>query len=349
MATTPWYTTRERVRAVMGAGRRLDARIDEAIGAASRIIEGDTHRIFYPTTETRYYDWPSAITSRSWRLWFDEDATPITISSLTVDNGDTTETVANFNLEPVNLGPPYTHLEADLSTTSAFGASDTHQQAIAITGVFGYDNVTKSAGAIAEDLTSSETDVTVNDGGLVGVGDLITINSELMMVTDVTLADSSVDTNGTVNQATNDATIPVDGAGLAVGETIRIDDEEMLVRTTGSSSLTVDRAVNGTTLASHSSGTSIFADIVLTVERGAQGSTAATHSSSDSISKQVYPELISQWCVAEAVVILHQQGAGFARTAGTGENQAEAIGRGLKDIRERALARYGRRHRIAAI
>ena len=141
----------------------------------------------------------------------------------------------------------------------------------------------------------------------------------------------------------------VAGCDAIAGETIRINAEEMLVESTETNVINVRRAVNGTQLASHSNTQDIFANRLVTVERGATGSTAATSTSGAAITKQVYPSLIEQWCLAEAVVMLSQQTSAYARTSGTGENQAETIGLGLVDIRNRALGTYGRRHRLAAV
>lgn len=352
MATTPVYTTRERVKAAAGFTETNDALVDRAIAAASRIIDADCHRVFYPTTAARVFDWPAHQTTSSYRLWFHDEgagADCISISAITTAGGSTTETVGNFNLEPANTGPPYTHLEVDLSSSSSFAAGTTHQQAISITGVWGYDNVTTSAGTTAEDMTAAETDLSMTNGGLVGVGDLITIGSERLMVTNVSTEDSTVNINANMTAAVNDQTLPVASvSGWIAGETVLVNNERMLIRDIGTV-ITVQRAYDGSTLAAHTSGDDIYVNRLATVERGATGSTAATSSSGAAITRQVYPSLIEQWCLAEAVVQLQQETAGWARTSGSGDNQRETIGKGLSDIRERALRAYGRRARAAVV
>ncbi len=351
MATTPRYTTRERVRAATGAAAttRTDQLVDRAIAAASRIVDTETHRRFYPEFATRRFDWPPPQTSKTWRLWL--DSSPIvSLTSLTI--GGTAATVSEFLLEPVNDGPPYNLIEVDLSTSAAWSAGTTHQRAIAIVGVWGWNNVTIGAGTTAANQSDTTgTALTVTNGGQLGVGDLITIGSERHMVVEVEFADVGKNTNGTVAAQVSDDSIPIEtGHGLIAGETIRVNTEQMLILSlVGATSLTVDRAVNGTTLAAHSSGDDVYSNTAVTVERGATGTTAATSTSGATIVRQVYPSLLEQWCIAEAVVILSQQGAGWARTAGTGDNVRETIGRGLVDIRERALAVYGRRVRVEAI
>ena len=348
MATEPVYCTRERVKAATSSTSFVDALVDDAIGAASRIIDSECHRKFYPTTATRSFDWPPDQTSRSWRLWLDNNEL-VSLASLTV--AGTSATVGSFLLEPVNEGPPYTHLEANLSTSAAFSASTTHQRAIALTGVFGYDNITQAAGTTAANQSDTTgTSLTITNDTF-GVGDLITINSERLFVSELAFADVGKNTNSTVAAQKNDDSIPIETAhGIIAGDRIRINTEEMTVRAlVGATSLTVDRATNGTTLAAHGSGDDVYAIRTATVERGATGSTAATSTSGAAITRQVYQPLIEQWCVAEAVVQLSQQSAGYARTAGSGDNQRETIGRGLVDIRARALGAHGRRHRMASV
>lgn len=349
MATTPAYTTRERVKAASGFTERTDSLVDDAIAAASRIIEADTHRIFYPTTATQVFDWPPPQTSKSYRLWIDQPAQLISLSSMTV--GGTAATTSEYNLEPSNLGPPYDRIEVDLSTSAAWSAGDTHQQAISAVGVWGYDDVTIAAGTTSANVAdTTSTTVSATNGGLVGVGDLITIGTERLYVSGITFADSAVNTDGTVAAQKNDTSIPVaDESGFVAGETIRINAEQMEITDADTAgNLNVIRAVNGTDLAAHGSGDDVYANRTLTVERGATGSTAATSTSGDTILRQVYPSLITQWATAEAIVQLSQQSAAYARTAGSGDNQRETVGRGLVDIRERAMTGY-RRMRLAVV
>lgn len=348
MATEPVYATRERVQSVVEFSDDTSAVVDRAIAAASRSIDADTHRRFYPETATRYFDWPPPITSRSWRLWLDQHSL-ISVASMTI--AGTGQTVADFNLEPVNDGPPYHSIEVDLSTSATFTASTTHQQQIAVTGEWGWNAEQTPAGTLAATITNTTaTTTTVTNGGLIGTGDLITIDSERLYVSDVGYVDTTVDTDDTMDDDVGDTTLPTaDESDSLVGETVRVDDEHMLVTGTDTGVLYVKRAQNGTRLASHASGADIYANRSLTIERGATGSTAATHFAATAVTRQAWPQLLEQWCIAEAVVQLAQTSAAYARTAGTGDNQRETAGTGLADIREQGLRAYGRRVRTAAI
>lgn len=341
----PVYATREAVKAASGFTETTDALVDRAIAAASRVIEGQCHRVFYPTTATRVFDWPPPQTSRSWRLWLDHNSL-ISLTSMTI--AGTAATVSEFNLEPANDGPPYDSIEVDLSTAAAWSASTTHQQAISIVGVWGYDNITEEAGTTAEDMTDSETDLSVTNGGLFGVGDLLTIGGERVSVEEIEFEDTAVNTDDTIAESKSDTSIPTaDETGNVAGETIRINDEQMLITSTTTGNLNVRRAQNGTVLAAHASGDDIYANRLVTIDRGVTGKVAS--SSGAAITKQVYQPLVVQWCIAEAVVQLAQQSAGYARTAGSGDNQRETVGLGLVDIAEKAMARYGRRVRTGVI
>ena len=132
------YTTREAVKTAtdQAATARLNARVDDAIESASRTIDNTMHRKFWPQTETRYKDWPPPQRSRSWVLWLDEDEL-ISVSALS--SGGVTIPSGDYFLRP-DTGPPYNRIEIDLASSSAWSSGSTHQQAIAITGVFGYRN-----------------------------------------------------------------------------------------------------------------------------------------------------------------------------------------------------------------
>jgi len=113
--------------------------------------------------------------------------------------------------------------------------------------------------------------------------------------------------------------------------------------------LVVTRAWDGSTIAAHSVGATVYAPRMLTVQRAALGTTAATHLTSASVYRWDPPGPVRQLCVAEALTDLLQGRSGYARTAGAGENEREATGRGLKDLRERVYVSHGRKARTRAV
>jgi hypothetical protein len=87
----------------------------------------------------------------------------------------------------------------------------------------------------------------------------------------------------------------------------------------------------------------------LTVTRGQLGTTAATHSSSAAVARHVVPGLVQELAVAEALNTLLQKQSGYGRVIGSGDNEREASGRGLRQIREDAYTAFGRKPRKAAV
>lgn len=356
--TRPTYATIESVRRALDVkwSANQDDQIGRALEAAADSMDGGTGRIggllkrrFYPETDTRYFDWPGESRSRPWRLWLDANEL---ISVTTLTAGGTTIAAADYNLEP-NTGPPYNRVEIDLSSSAAFSSGNTHQRAIAITGLWGYAADTVTAGALAEALDASETGVDVTDSSAIGAGDLIKVDSEYLLVTARTMLDTGVniDAGDSLTAAKNDVSLTVSSSSGApvAGETILIDSERMLVTDVAGTVLTVVRAYDGTVLAAHSANADIYAPRTLTVTRGAVGSTAATHTTSTAVSRHVSPGLLRSLVVAEAITIGQQDNAGWARTAGSGDNEREVGGRGVASLRAQAVESLGRKARHRAV
>ena len=319
------YTTREAVKTAtdQAATARLNARVDDAIESASRTIDNTMHRKFWPQTETRYKDWPPPQRSRSWVLWLDEDEL-ISVSALS--SGGVTIPSGDYFLRP-DTGPPYNRIEIDLASSSAWSSGSTHQQAIAITGVFGYRAVETPAGAAAEALDASETGVDVSDSAAVGVGDLLRVDTERMLVTGKSLLTTGQ--TGSLTASNADRALAVaNGALFSAGELLTLDAERVLVEDIAGNTLIVTRAADGTALAAHATAT-IYAPRTLTVERGSVGTTAATHLTSAPLYRHLPPGPVSTLCRALAICELQQDASGWARTAGSGDNEREVSGKGL--------------------
>lgn len=341
-----WYCTVEDVRDALdfAESARSDAQIGRAVDSASRSVEGLLRRRFYPWTGTRYKAWPNYQYARPWRLWLDQDEL-ISLTSITAGGS----AVTGYFLEPINTGPPYTRIETDLASSSAFSSGTTHQRAIAITGVFGYSADEAPAGALAEALDGTETAVDVTDSAAVGVGSILRVDSERMTVTGKVMLDTGQDLQADLTASVADVSVSVTtGSAYAVGEVLLLDSERMRVEAVAGNTLTVRRAVDGSVLASHS-GSDIYAPRTLTVVRGDLGTAAATHSSSAPIVRHIVPGLVHELAVAESINTLQQEQSGYARVVGEGDNAIEVRGQGLSAIRMDALDRYGRRARTRAV
>lgn len=344
----PWYCTREDVMSALDIKftARMTAQVDRAIDAASRSVEGLTHRRFYPEVATRYFDYPGDQSARPWRLWLDANE----LASLTaLTSGGVTIPLANVNLEP-NWGPPYNRLEIKLSTSSAFGGGATTQRDIAVTGIWaGCRLDTTPAGALAEDLDLTETGVDVTDSSTIGIGDLVYAGTELLQVTGKSMLTTgqTLQTPLAASKA-NDTVAVTTGSAYQAGEVLLLDSERMLVQDIAGNNLTVERAWDGTTLATHT-GSTIYAPRTLTVVRGALGTTAATHSTSLALTRHVVPGPVRTLTAAEAINTLQQEQAGYVRTVGSGDNVRNASGAGLDDLRDAVYTRYGRKARVRAV
>lgn len=347
------YASREDVKRALDSKHtaRDDAQVDRALEAGRLAVELLLHRRFYPFAGTRYFDWPNQAYARSWRLWLESNEL-VSVSALT--SGGTTIAASDYFLRRTDDRDeaPYTYLEVDLDSSAAFSAGDTHQRSIAITGVFGYSADTVPAGVTAEALDDSETGVDVTNSALIGVGHIIKVESERMVVADKTMLDTAVniDAGDSLLASTADVSITMSTTTNAPvrDETILIDSERMLVVDVAGSVLTVIRAWDGTTLATHAGSADIYAPRTLTVQRGALGTTAAAHDTAKAITRHVVPPLIRELCIAEALNTLLQETGGYARTLGQGES-SRTPGAGLQGLREQAYRSYGRKARKLAV
>lgn len=347
-----WYCTREDVKGALDSAQtaRNDAQVDRAVAAGSRSVEGLLHRKFRPVVATRSFPWPDEQRPPSWVLWLNGNEL-VSLTSLTA--GGTTIPTGNLLLEPNEYGPPFNRIEVDLSTSSAFQANDTHQRAIVVTGVWGYDDVEEQVGELAANLdadvdaTASITWTSTN----IGVGDVLRIGSERMIVTGRTMVDTTQDLQADMTASAASVTVAVSsGTAFSAGQLLLVDAERMLVVDVAGNNVVVKRAWDGSVLAAHSTGASVYALTGVDVDRAQLGTALAAHSNTDPIYRHVVPDLVRQLAVAEAINSLQQETAGYARRERSVESEREIGGDGgLDSLRARCRRRYGRKARTAAI
>lgn len=349
--TRPVYATREDVKfsTDIAETARNDRQVDRALVAASASIEMFLRRRFYPTTDTRYFDWPDRNGTRPWRLWLGGHDELISVTTLTA--GGTVVVAADFFLEPANSGPPFTHVEIDLASSASFKSGDTHQRAISILGVFGYSADDEDAGALEAAIADTTgTTVDVTDSAAVGVGDLIKVDSERMLVTGKAMLDTAQNLQTDMTASMADVTVDVtDGTAYSVGETLLLGSERMLVVDIAGNNLTVERAYDGSVLAAHTAPVDVYAPRRLTVARGSVGTTAATHSDAAAVTRHLVPGPVRSLCIAEAINQLQQESGAYSREQGSGETSRQAPGAGLEGLRADVWAAYGRKVRKAAV
>lgn len=348
-----WYATREEVKTELDVREtaRSNARVDRALEDASRTVEDSLcHRKFYPVQATRYFDWPPRSGATPWVLRLDDQEL---ISVSAVASGGTMIASDEYNLEPVNSGPPFNRVEVKLSSDASFGGGATYQRDVQIAGLWGYRLTETSAGALAEILDDTETAIDVDGAtsAAVGVGSILRVDSERMLVRERAQLSTGQTLGGAgLTAQNNSVSVTVqNGAAFTPGEVILIDAEKMRVDEVAGNTLVVTRPWDGTTIAAHSVGATVYAPRTLTVVRGALGTTAATHATASTVYRFDPPGSVRQLVIAEALTDLLQGRSGYARTAGSGEGERETSGKGLADLRARVYASHGRKARMRSV
>ena len=337
-----WYCTLGDVKSALDVAptTRSDAQVGRGIDAASRAIESLCHRIFYPTLDTRYFDWPNDQMGLAYRLWLDQNEL---ISATSVTSGGIALT--DYFLEPVNYGPPYNRLEVDLAGQSAFDGGNTFQRDIAITGLYGYADDADPAGTLLSSINATSTAISASDSSLVGVGNLLQVDAERMQVTGSFMISTGQTLQGAMDAYNNIVTVPViDGTQYAPDEIVLLDAERMLITDIAGNSLIVQRAWDGTVLAPHS-GSTIYSPRGYTVTRGAAGTTATSHTAPTPMTTWAVPGPVRNLCIAEAINALEQERSAYARVGGSGDSALAALGGGLADLRQSVYVTYGRKVR----
>lgn len=352
----PWYATREQVSnslEIMNVAR-ANTLIDMKIAAASESVDGLLHRRFYPELKTLYFDWPSSQYSPTWMLELGDNEL---ISLTTLTAGGTVISASDYWLrrDDDKDEPPYSRIEIDRSSTAAFASGATSQRAISVLGTTGFGNTDTgvASASLSAGINASVTTLVLNpSSGVydVGVGSLILIGTERLQLIERRMSYTGQLVQSAMTALMSDTIVDVtDGTLFAVGETVLIDAERMRIDDIAGNNLIVTRAWDGTVLAAHAGTTAVFALRTFSAKRGVQGTTAASHSTADPAYAHTYPGLINELCIAETVVMLEQNASAYARVVGTGASAREAAGKGLEDIRARAVAVYGRKCRSGAI
>lgn len=343
----PVYANREMVKRALDIRDTAQAneQVDRLLESSAESIDGELHRVFFPRLQTLSWDWPDSQSPLPWRLWLD-DKEVISVSEL-ASNGIAISST-DYILYPRD-GPPFNRIELDLSRSSAFGGGSTHQGAISVAGLYGYTFNTTAIGPLVAGINSSVTALAVSNGVMVGVGDLLTIDSEYLLVTERGWADSTQALQTPLTESAANTTVSVTtGSAFSIGESILLDAEQMLIVSVAGNNLIVKRAIEGSVLASHTSSV-VYVSRSMTVSRASVGSSASSHSTSAAIRRWVPPPLLTQLNVAETLAAIQQERSAYARVVGSAENAYEAKGIGLLDVRNRACTALGRKSRHRAV
>jgi hypothetical protein len=351
------YATRGDVSASLEANEtaRSNRLIDRRLGSASRFVEGLCKRRFYPERLIIKDDYPSYSYADTWRYWLEGNEL---VSVESVVSGGTTLDPADYFLsrEDARTEPPYDSLQLRIGSGSVFSAGETFQQSLVITGKGGWNDTSTAIthGTLSGAINSSVTSLVVNPSSgvfKVDVGALVLIDDEYLIIAERFMSAVSGQTlQSNVDDIKSTVVIPVgNGTLFAVDEIILIDSEMMRITVIAGNNLVVERAFNGTVLDDHTSGAQVYASRTFQAVRGAIGSTAASHSDTEPVYVHEFPEGVHELSIAEAVVLLEQNSAGYASEMGSGGSARETPKTGLDDLRQTVREAYGRISRLGAI
>jgi hypothetical protein len=290
--------------------------------------------VSYPTKATRVL-LRDLFRRQDETLWLDGNEL-VSLTSLTIDG--VAVAASTYDLVPTT-GPPFTGIN--------FGGVVSSGE-YSVVGVFGYRDDQAVAGALAAAISStSATTLNVGDGSLIGVGDVLVIDTERLQVTGRTWLTSAQ--TGSLTASAADVTLAVaTGSAFHVGEQLLIDSERLTVVDIAGNNLTVKRAQDGSVLAAHSTAT-VYTSRTLTVVRGVLGTTAATHLDTTAVTKQEYPSLVRSYSIALACNQVMQEGGAYSRDLGTGDAKGPAVGGGLDAIRRDLRTAHGRQARQRSV
>lgn len=353
MILRPTYATRRMIKTAtdISITAEFDAQVDSALCAGADEVDSLCNRRFYNKLETASFDWPNFQRAYPWRIWLEQrELATVTAPVPTVTSGGKSIPASALLWGPWNYAPPYRKVEIDRSTSYSFGVGSTPQRDTMITGLFGYWTQSRSAGTLAAAMSDTTSPTcTVSDSSAIDAGDVVTIDTETMLVQDTAMADTGQAQSGlgcsTASSADNQLTVG-NGAALHVNEVISLDAERMLITSITGNVATVMRAYDGSVLATHSNA-EVFALRLLTITRGDFGSTAATHTNSTAITAAVAPGGVRTLAQAEALNIAYQTITAWARTIG--ENNRAVPGGSLPDLRAQTRRSFGRKGRTKVV
>jgi hypothetical protein len=161
-----------------------DGVIVDLLEKASRYIDEQTTRQFYPTIETHLYNIPSDSC-----LWLDQDL----LSVITLTNGDAVAiTSTDYSLLSPNVTPHYAIKLKDISSVAWSANSDgSSEQVISVAAWWGYrkqfaQRAWLSVGTLGAAITDTTTlAFTMTAGHTVVVGQILKIDNEIYNVTTV--------------------------------------------------------------------------------------------------------------------------------------------------------------------
>lgn len=248
---------------------------------------------------------------------------PLLAITSIVNDGDTLS-ASDYILKPDNgywQNGPYGEIHIDPDSSLLLAWAD-YIDAVVIVGSWGLYLRSAVTGATVADTTeqsSSQTTLKVSNGGKVSPGMVLLVGSEQELVTGWDSPTTNVTTlNG--NITANDEVITLtSGAAVNIGETIRIDLEQMKVRDIRNNSVLVTRGWNNTQRVAHTTSTQVDAYRTVTVDRAVNGTTAAAHANGLAISRYYAPDDVQYLAKQIATLIVQKAKSGYQGRTGNAE------------------------------
>lgn len=287
---------------------REDVVLDKVRSASDYI---DRHfGYFIPVTATKRFDGYGGID-----LWV---GNLLDVTSITDDEESllTTDYLL-YPRERLWANGPYSRITLDPDATT-IGVWSREDDIIQVVGQWGLYNKSAATGATVSSQDASSTALAVDDGSPIGLGAVLLIDDEQELVSGRGAATASSATLNGALDASSEQVAVSDGTQVNAGEIIKVDFEQMMVLDISGNNLLVVRGWNRTTKTTHLDTTAVNVYRTFTVQRAVNGTTAATHSSAD-ISRYEPPEIVNYLCRQMATLMMKKAEGGYAGKTGNVE------------------------------
>lgn len=290
-----------------------EARMFQAIEEASTFLQKEIGW-FVPVTLTRFFHGHGAQSLR----------VPPLLSLTSIWNADVLLTTDEYLLQPDDgfwTNGPYVELLVAPSAPTLTCWMD-QQHGVEILGHWGKYECLETLNASVQDATGqsdSQTTLQVNDGGQVSPGMVLLVDAEQQAITGWDTPTSDITTLTSAISTTDEVITVQDGSLVHVGETLRLDFEQMRVKDKRANQLSVVRSWNGTGRVAHSTDTAVDIYRTVTVKRGVNGTTAASHAQGTALARYVVPDDILFLTKEIATLSVNKAQSGYQGKTGNAE------------------------------
>ena len=281
-----------------------ETRLYQSARDASRFLEEEIGW-FIPVTQTikRF---------GNGRQYFYPRPPVLSISSITNDGTALVENTDYVFMRQMWTDGPYLGLDrlSDAPNFTSFCELD--PDSVQITGTFGLFSRVQSTGAtLAAALTDSAASLLVDNGAKVSPGMILKIENEQILVTGWGAPSEEVAyLNGALTASADQVTLD-DATDLNTGEVLRIDFEQVKIRDKRADALALIRSWNGSGKVAHADETPVDVYRRVNIERAVNGTTAASHASGTAISRYVVPDDIKFLAVEIATLMYNKARSGY--------------------------------------